>query len=445
MPLSPHIVSRIGVFCNADYARIYVFTIIDFSHIYSSCGCDCKGVFGIITHMIDSGAKTRILVNVDLGQKAARDLLGGVLRYAALHPSWDVRIHHGHPMNNVPMSSANWRPDGIITDRALGKALVKRMRQLGLKGIISLNDDEASCPHVQGVGLRHVGCDNARVGEAGARFLMAKKLRHFAYVPANVKDASLDCRQNAFADTLAAAGFTPCIYRAPRTRQNSSDDLVRWIADLPKPCGVMAAFDQRAKNVLDACRIAQIDVPTQILVLGVDNEEFICENTLPSLSSVLLDFAGGGLRAAEILQGMIDGGGRDCAQSATPLLYGVRQIVERASTADVSGTARSVALACEFMRRNAACPIGIDDIATAAGTSRRLLEKHFRAVMNTTAAHELQHIRLELVKKQLAETDLPLERVGERCGINAAAHLKRLFKRRFGCTMREWRAQNRTL
>ena len=390
--------------------------------------------------MTDSGTKARILVNVDLGQKAARDLLGGVLRYAALHPSWDVRIHRGHPMNDVPMSSANWRPNGIITDRALGRAQVKRMQQLGLKGIIALRDDESSYPSVRGVGLRHVGCDNARIGEAGARFLMAKKLRHFAYVPANVKDASLDCRQNAFADTLAACGFSPCVYQTPRVKRNSLDDLVRWLVALPKPCGVMAAFDQRAKNVLDACRTAQIDVPAQILVLGVDDEEYICENTLPSLSSILPDFNDGGFRAAEALQQMIDGS--DC-QYGTMLLYGVRQIVERASTADVSGTARSVALACEFMRRNAAAPIGIDDIATAAGTSRRLLEKHFRAVMNTTAAHELQRIRLELVKKQLEETDIPLERVGERCGINAAAHLKRLFKRTFGMTMGAYRASHR--
>lgn len=390
--------------------------------------------------MIDSGTKARILVNVDLGQKAARDLLGGVLRYAALHPSWDVRIHRGHPMNDVPMSSANWRPDGIITDRALGRAQVKRMQQLGLKGIIALRDDEASYPNVHGVRLRHVGCDNARVGEEGARFLMAKKLRHFAYVPANVKDASLDCRQKAFADTLATSGFLPCVYQTPRAKRNSLDDLVRWLVALPQPCGVMAAFDQRAKNVLDACRIAQIDVPAQILVLGVDDEEYICENTLPSLSSILPDFNGGGVRAAEALQQMIDGS--DC-QYGTMLLYGVKQIVERASTADVSGTARSVALACEFMRRNAAAPIGIDEIATAAGTSRRLLEKHFRAVMNTTAAHELQRIRLELVKKQLEETDIPLERVGERCGINAAAHLKRLFKSTFGMTIGAYRASHR--
>ena len=215
---------------------------------------------------------------------------------------------------------------------------------------------------------------------------------------------------------------------------------MRWLVALPKPCGVMAAFDQRAKNVLDACRIAQIDVPAQILVLGVDDEEYICENTLPSLSSILPDFNGGGFRAAEALQQMIDADcGANCSQPSASLLYGVRQIVERASTTDVSGTARSVALACEFMRRNAADPIGIDDIATAAGTSRRLLEKHFRSVMNTTAMHELQRIRLELVKSRLKETDLPIKRIGETCGFGDISYLMRLFKRTFNVTMQTYR------
>jgi LacI family transcriptional regulator len=339
-------------------------------------------------------------------------------------------------MNDVPMSSANWRPDGIITDRALGRAQVKRMQQLGLKGIIALRDDEASYPNVHGVGLRHVGCDNARVGEEGARFLMAKKLRHFAYVPANVKDDSLDCRQNAFADTLAASGFLPCVYQTPRAKRNSLDDLVRWLVALPKPCGVMAAFDQRAKDVLDACRLAQIDVPSQVMVLGVDNEEYICDNTVPTLTSILPDFNGGGLRAAEMLDRMIGGEADDVPSR---LSYGIKQIVERVSTADVNGAARSVALACEYMRRNAAATIGIDDIATAAGTSRRLLEKHFRSVMNTTAMHELQRIRLELVKTRLSSTDLPIKRIGETCGFGDISHLMKLFKRTFNVTMQTYR------
>ena len=47
-------------------------------------------------------SRIRILVQIDDGQKADRDILGGVLRYAATHPDWDVRIVSGHPMTRAP-------------------------------------------------------------------------------------------------------------------------------------------------------------------------------------------------------------------------------------------------------------------------------------------------------------------------------------------------------
>jgi LacI family transcriptional regulator len=378
---------------------------------------------------------TRILVQVDLGQKAARDLLGGVLHYAGLHRNWDVRISRGHPMNRIPGILHNWRPHGIITDHPFNPALTAHMSKNGLKGIIALCDHPA-CR----VPLRHVECDNALVGSTGAQFLLSRRLSYFAYVPSVADDEALDRRQNAFVRHIESKGFGVSVYRAVRSRQSrkqtDEERMAKWLAELPKPCGVMAAFDQRAKDVLDACRLAQIDVPSQVMVLGVDNEEYICENTIPTLTSILPDFNGGGLRAAESLDRMIAG---ETDSVPLRLSYGIKQIVERVSTADVNGAARSVALACEYMRRNAAAAIDIDDIATAAGTSRRLLEKHFRSVLNTTAMHELQRIRLEHVKARLKETDLPIKRIGETCGFGDVSYLMKLFKRTFNVTMQTYR------
>ena len=382
-----------------------------------------------------SASTTRILVQVDLSQKAARDLLGGVLHYAGLHRNWDVRIHRGHPMNRIPGILRNWHSNGIITDYPLGRALIAHLSKNGLKGIIALCD-HPPCR----IPLSHVECDNALVGSTGAQFLLSRRLSHFAYVPAIANDALLDRRQHEFVRQIGERGFDVSVYRAARSRRGGvpSDEerMAKWLAELPKPCGVMAAFDQRAKDVLDACRLAQIDVPSQVMVLGVDNEEYICDNTVPTLTSILPDFNGGGFRAAEMLDRMIAG-----EKDSVPLRlsYGIKQIVERVSTADVNGTARCVALACEYMRRNAAATISIDDIATAAGTSRRLLERHFRSVMNTTAMHELQRIRLELVKTRLQETDLPIKRIGETCGFGDISHLMKLFKRTFNVTMQTYR------
>ena len=380
-------------------------------------------------------SSARILVQVDLGQKAARDLLGGILHYAGLHRNWDVRIHRGHPMNRIPGILRDWRPHGIITDFPLSQALATHMAKNGLKGIIALCEHPA-CR----VPLRYVECDNVLVGLTGAQFLLSRGLSHFAYVPAIADDALLDRRQHEFVRQIEERGFDVSVYRAIRSRRGAvaSDEerMAKWLAELPKPCGVMAAFDQRAKDVLDACRLAQIDVPSQVIVLGVDNEEYICENTVPTLSSILPDFNGGGFRAAGMLDMMI---AEEADSVPLRLSYGIKQIVERVSTADVNGAARSVALACEYMRRNAAATINIDDIATAAGTSRRLLEKHFRSVLCTTAMRELQRFRLELVKSRLKETDLPIKRIGETCGFGDISYLMKLFKRTFNVTMQTYR------
>jgi LacI family transcriptional regulator len=389
--------------------------------------------------IMKNASRTRILVQVDLGQKADRDLLGGVLRYAALHPAWDVRILSGHPMTRIPGILRDWKPEGIITDRLLKRDVVSHMAGSGLKGVIALYGDATRDVRVHGVAFRHVACDNHLIGEAGAQFLLAKRLRHFAYVPAIAADEPLDRRRHGFVERIEARGFDVSVFPVTRPRRgrfpSDEERLAQWLADLPKPCGIMAAFDQRAKNVLDACRLAQVDAPAQVMILGVDNEEYICENTVPSLSSILPDFNGGGFMVAEALQRIIDGENGD----KPPLLYGIKQIVERASTVDVGGTARSVALACEYMRRNAASPIGIDDIVAASGTSRRLLEKHFRSVMDTTIGQELRRMRLELVKQRLEETDIPLGQVGEGCGFRDEFHLKKLFKRTFGMTMSAYR------
>lgn len=376
-----------------------------------------------------------ILVRVDLRQKAARDLLGGVLRYATEHPHWDVQILHGHPLNGFS-SKAIKRVDGLITDFALTQNSVRHLAAAGLRAMVAAYDDTSLDPVHPPFALRHICCDNEDIGRTAARFLLSKRLEHFAYVPATVPNQFLRHRQESFCQAISFGGGDVSVYKSqPSSRDNAS--LASWLASLPKPCGVLAEFDQRAKNVIDACRLAGLKIPEQLLVLGIDNEDYICENTLPTLSSVWPDFTRGGLLASETLERMLNGeqvGGH-------ALAYGVRQIVERISTADVNGTARTVAIATEYIRQHSAEPIHIADIARAAGTSERLLEKHFRAVLKTTAVRELQRIRLDHVKELLRNSDLPLTRIGEICGFRGETHLKVLFKRTTGLTMSDYRRQ----
>jgi len=379
----------------------------------------------------------RILVQLDLSQKAARDVYGSLMRYASLNPRWDLRLLGGHPMDRNPKRYDKWHPHGLIIDRPPFPAQIRKLLKNGLRAAVLLYNEANADRQFARTAHFHVKCDNRAIGEAGARLLLRRGMRHFAYAPSTVFNASLHERQQAFCHYVALQGYQTVTYKI-RKRQFASEDvaLANWILSLPKPCGIMADFDHRAKMVIDACRVSNVNVPTQVLVLGVDNEEYICEYMIPTLSSILPDFSGGAFAAAEQLDGLLDG--KPMPQNAD-ILYGVRSTIERGSTADVSGKARSVALSCEFIRQHASENISLQDIVRASGTSHRMLERHFREALGHSAAHELQRQRLELVRHELLETSAPIGEIGRKCGFRDESHLKRLFKQETGMSMTDYR------
>jgi LacI family transcriptional regulator len=214
--------------------------------------------------------------------------------------------------------------------------------------------------------------------------------------------------------------------------------LIAWLEKLPKPCGIWAAFDHRAKHIIDACQSAGLIVPDQIQILGTDNETYICEQTLPSLSSIMPDFESGGFAAAQYID--------DCLSKNTnrtkarcSLLFNVKRVVERLSTADINGTARHVELARDFIRKHAVNGIDVPSIAAAIGVSTRLLQRNYRTVTGRTVLEDLQNAKLERVKSLLRETSTPIDAIGPMCDFQTIAHLKTLFKKKFGMTMSQYR------
>ena len=117
--------------------------------------------------------------------------------------------------------------------------------------------------------------------------------------------------------------------------------VLRWIKSLPKPCGIFAVYDSRARFVLDVCREAEIKVPAQVQVLGVDNETYFCEYSTPTLSSISPDFEGGGFLAAQTLDALLEG-----RPSPSTNLFGIAEAGDRmfdsAARKRLQGSARKV-------------------------------------------------------------------------------------------------------
>ena len=169
-----------------------------------------------------------------------------------------------------------------------------------------------------------------------------------------------------------------------------------------------------------------------------DNETYICEQTLPSLSSIMPDFESGGFAAAQYIDNCLSTGPTR-TKAQCQLLFNLKGVVERLSTADVNGTARHVELARDFIRKHAISGIDIPSIAAAIGVSTRLLQRNYRTVTGHTVLEELQNAKLERVKSLLRETSTPIDAIGPMCDFRSIAHLKTLFKKKFGMTMSQYR------
>lgn len=291
---------------------------------------------------------------------------------------------------------------------------------------------------------RHFGaivCDNYKVGQTGAQFLAAKNYRHFAFVGMPTSQKWSTERQNGFVDELARCGHACQVFKV--SSENSWElerkALTQFISSLPKPCAVMTAVDSRAKHVIDCCRLNGIVVPDQVGVLGVDNDDIICEWTQPSLSSIQPEFEDSGYRLAKMLDGLM------AAKTTCQRIeqYGLTGIVERQSTTDIGGSVRLVSTARDFIRLHAAADITLADIASACGCSERALQTRFKKVLGTSPVAQLIESRLVLAADILRRTETPVDRVGEFCGFKTLSNLKASFKRKYGCTMSEWRRNSR--
>ena len=365
------------------------------------------------------------------------------MRYAATHCNWIVRFVDPVRENANYYPLSNELAENEPIDGAVGHVDTIR-RYLGERAgsIPIVGMEGATSPDPSPEPAVKILIDNGAIGKAAADLFLQRGLRHLAFV-ADVSRSVFESRYHterleAFRKAAFAAGATCAAFLDVTDAQTDNiAQLADFLSRLPLPCGVMAYNDSRAQTVIDACRMARLKIPDQIQIIGVDNEEEICENTFPTLTSILPDFEGSGYLAAQLLDRMLTTG-----MSHAPIVrtYGVKAVVERASTQDLRGGGRLVTQACEFIRLHANAKIDVDAVAKALKVSRRTLELHFREIMNEGIGEVLRRQRLERVCRFLKETRRSISDISYDSGFASPTYLKGLFKKTYGMTMGEWRS-----
>lgn len=361
-----------------------------------------------------------------------RGILSGIAKYVATHSPWSIYVDQRGIDDPPPGWLKDWEGHGIIM-RAQTRSIAKVAANLNVPVVDTLHQ----LPDLQ---VPTVISDHVQVARAAAEHLLEREFTHFAFVGVDRAHWS-KVRRQAFVDVLRESG-SPCHVYSPTSRQRLMEsweggqyDLADWLQELPKPVGVFAAHDLRALCVLDACRRKNISVPEQVAVIGVDNDETLCNLGDPPLSSVRLDLEGIGFKAAEVLDQLMQGK----KVPAKPVMFKPFGVAARRSTDIVAIGDPLTAQAVRYIRQQACSGVTVGDIAAHCRVSRRVLERSFSKFLGTSPNEQIVRAKLSHAKQLLTETDLSLEAIASKCGLTHAAYLSVLFKKEIGQTPGEFR------
>jgi LacI family transcriptional regulator len=380
-------------------------------------------------------AKTpHVALLIETSRAYGRGLLQGVIGYLREHGPWSVYFQPHGLEAPPPRWLRNWHGDGIlarIDDRRMAHAI----RQTGLPAV----DLRFS---VRSAGLPGVGIDNRAVVDLAFQHLADCGFRNFGFcgLPRG-QNIWMDLRRDLFVQNARASGascriFDPPARRSAATWEQEQEQISAWIRHLPKPVGVMTCNDDRGLQVLDACRRIEVFVPDEVAVIGVDNDEIVCNLCNPPLSSIDINTYNVGYQSAALLGRLIAGE----SPSEERVLLTPRGVVRRESTDVLATEDRELAEAIRLIREHACSGLRLKDFARMTTLSRRGLERRMQKLLGRSPKEEITRVQLERARRLLAETDLPTVVIAEKCGFSQPNYFSRVFHSKVGISPGLYRA-----
>ena len=355
---------------------------------------------------------------VETSNAFSRALLHGVRDWMAAHRQWTIHLTEQGRGNRPPHWLKDWQGDGIIS-RIETPEIARAVTRCGVP-VVNVSATGLA-PHFPAV-----ISDSAAIARLAARHLMERGFRNLAYCGDGRFVWSNHHGRN-FVEACREEGLNCEVF--PTHGDDQEQPRIRkWLSTLPRPVGIMACYDVRAQQVLDACRTLDLRVPEDVAVIGQHNDELLCELCDPPLSSVIPNAHEAGRLAAAKLDHAMSGGEIEASVTAVPPIG----IATRQSTDTIAVADRRLAMAVEFIRGNAFDPITVADVCRSSGLSRTLLERLYRRHFGMSPYEQVLRLRIAKAKDLLVTSKLSVAEIGQRVGFATPEHFSAIFKRRVG-------------
>jgi LacI family transcriptional regulator len=382
----------------------------------------------------------RVAVLVESTRSYGRWQLAGITSYLRKHGPWAIYWQERGLNDPPPVWLRDWEGDGIIA-RITTRRLARAISELALPTV----DLYGWLPGVPWPCLR---ADNARVVHLAVDHLLERGFRHLAYCGFTGVNYSEE-RLQVYQQKIREAGHVCHVCPSPRLRQSGGiavseqqgllyeAELADWLRGLPKPVGILACNDIRGQQVLTTCREIGLLVPDQVAVLGVDNNELLCNLSDPPLSSVDLNCERMGYEAAALLARLMAGR----HPKARTIRIEPRGIVTRQSTDVLAIEDVEVAAAVRLIRLRACDGLTVRDVLASCSLSSSALERRFLHLLGRTPKAEILRVRVQRVMELLAEPDLSQPAIAARTGFKHPEYMNAVFKRKVGMSPGRYRKQ----
>ena len=376
----------------------------------------------------------RVVLLIETSNAYARGLLGGIQAYVRENKPWSIYLAEHGRGDMPPAWLSRWKGDGVIA-RIENAAIARAIAALKIP-VVDMSAGRL-LPE-----LPWCEIDEDGIARLAVEHFEERGFKHFAWC-GDARFVWSKMRGDAWIAALAKSGHTVHLYNSPGKfapdDDAETDAIAKWIGTLPRPLAVFTCYDIRGRQVLDACRRTGQQVPDEVAVLSVDNDELLCSLAHPPLSSIIPNALRTGYEAAGLLDRMMAGEKPGPERHLIP----PTGLVTRQSTDVLAVEDRNVAKAVRFIREHACEGICVDDVVRDAGLSRRLLEGRFKSNLGRSPHEEITRVQILRVKELLAHTDLPLTEVADRTGFRYVEYLSAVFKNKVGVPPGQFRNEHR--
>jgi LacI family transcriptional regulator len=381
----------------------------------------------------------KIILLADYSEEYFKSLLKGINEYSRKHGPWifcRMPLFYRETMGiqGILDWALEWKANGII-GTFYNEQDLQKFTQAGIAVIAQdLKERFPNMPNITG------GYHEA--GVMGAEYFLRKGFTNFAFYGFKNIVWSRE-RAEGFEATIKKAGYDVHYFEHRKSRSRElwyykPSSLSRWLKSLPKPIALMTCDDNQGQHITEACKHVGYRIPEEVAVLGVDNDDLVCDLSDPPLSSVSLNTEKGGYEAARLMEQMIRNGWQDHYD----IIVKPTQVVTRQST-DIYATNDSyISSALKYIHQNVDKNLKVDDVVEQVPLSRRSLEKRFQNITGFPVYEYIFNLRIEKFTQKLLDTDMTIFEIALDLGLNDSKNIARQFKQVKGCTPVEYRKRH---